>query len=97
MFLLRPAFFDNYGFVSYFCWFVPGNSNDSNVAFWLKMGFFYFPLWIFFVINLTLSVITYYKLKRIELEPRLLTIFKRLMLFPFIMFITGFFATADLI
>ena len=61
------------------------------------MGFFFIPLWILFIINFILSQITYRTLKSLELEPRQLTIFKRLMLFPFIMVITGAFATADTI
>ena len=61
------------------------------------MGFFFIPLWILFLLNLVLSQITYRTLKKLEIEPRQLIIFKRLMLFPFIMLLTGAFATADTI
>lgn len=61
------------------------------------MGYFFIPLWILFIVNFVLSQITYRTLKNLEIEERQLTIFKRLMLFPFIMVITGVFATADTI
>ena len=59
------------------------------------MGFFYIPLWVAFIVNLVLSIITYRKLIRLGLDERDLIIFKRLMLFPFILFITGIFATVN--
>lgn len=92
--IFSPAFFNLYGYDQYFCWFA---SENPTVDFWLKMGFFFIPLWVLFFFNLICSQITYRTLKRLELEPRQLTIFKRLMLFPFIMLITGFFATVDTI
>lgn len=61
------------------------------------MGFFFIPLWILFIVNFVLSQITYRTLKNLGVESRQLTIFKRLMLFPFIMVVTGAFATADTI
>jgi hypothetical protein len=71
------------------------NSDNATEQFWLKMAYFYIPLWVFFVVNLVLSQITYRKLKGLGLSDRDLTIFKRLMLFPLIMFFTGFFSTID--
>jgi hypothetical protein len=61
------------------------------------MGFFFIPLWTLFFTNIFLSTKTYLRLKKIELEKPLLSVFKRLMLFPLIMMVTGLFATIDLI
>lgn len=90
---LRPIFLNLYGYDQYFCWFAA----DRVTEFWLKMGYFFIPLWVLFIFNLTLSQVTYRNLKKLELDPRQLMIFKRLMLFPFIMLVTGLFATADII
>lgn len=65
-FLFRPAIFQLYGYVQYFCWF-SSEQNDSWEIFWLKMGYFFIPLWVLFFLNLGLSIKTYLELKRIEL------------------------------
>lgn len=57
----RPAALGLYGYVQYFCWFNTGQAT----TFWLKMGFFFIPLWVFFILNLSLSVKTYLSLKKI--------------------------------
>lgn len=59
------------------------------------MCYFYIPLWVAFILNIVLSQITYKKLKDLGLDERDLTIFKRLMLFPLILLITGVFSTVN--
>ena len=88
----RPGIFQQYGYNIYFCWF---DSTNETSQFWFKMSYFFIPLWVAFILNFVLSIITYQKLKRLGLDERDLTIFKRLMLFPFIMVITGLFATIN--
>lgn len=58
--MYRPAFFNQYGYVQYFCWF-----SNTGTQFWLKMGYYFIPLWVLFIFNLTLAVKTYYSLKRL--------------------------------
>jgi hypothetical protein len=61
------------------------------------MVYFFGPLWVFFFLEMFWAYLTYARLKEVGLEERELNIFKRIMLFPIILLVTGFFATADLI
>jgi len=61
------------------------------------MTYFFIPLWISFVINIVLTFLTFKKLKTLGLDKRDYTIFKRLMLFPLILLVTGFFATINVV
>lgn len=46
---------------------------------------------------MALALATYRELVKMELSGDVLKIFKRILLFPLIIFVTGIFATADLI
>ena len=61
------------------------------------MGYFYGPLWLFFILEMYWAYQTYKKLKQVGLEERELNIFKKILLFPIILLVTGIFATSDLI
>jgi len=90
----RPAVLHEYGYNTYFCWF---DTTTSSLQFGLKMGYFFGPLWLFFFLEMFWAYQTYHKLKEVGLEERELNIFKKIMLFPIILLITGTFATARLI
>ena len=60
----RPIFLDLYGYNNYFCWF---NASSSAEQFGLKMGYFYGPLWIFFVLEVYWAHQTFKKLKAVGL------------------------------
>ncbi len=63
----------------------------------LRLGYYFIPLWVFFFINMTLSILTYIKLKHLGLPEQILNNFKKIVLFPLILFFTGIFGTVDLI
>lgn len=90
----RPAIFNVYQFQNYYCWFGP---DESTTGFWLRMGYFFIPLWILFIANMTLSLLTYQKLKDLGIDRSKLNIFKRIVLFPLILFVCGLFATISII
>ena len=90
----RPIFLGYYGYDVYFCWF---NCPNPNIQFGLKLGYFFGPLWIFFFLEVYWAYRTYKKLKEVGLEERELNIFKKILLFPIILLITGLFGTIDLI
>lgn len=92
--LVSPIFLGDYGYNVYFCWF---DSESASEQFWLKIGYFFCPLWIFFFLEIYWAYGAYQKLKQVGLEGRELSIFKKILLFPIILVITGAFATADLI
>lgn len=58
----RPIFFNAYEFDTYSCWF---KSDYIPIGFWLRMIFFFIPLWVLFIINMTLTGLTYKELKRL--------------------------------
>lgn len=92
VFYISPIFFNAYQFDDYSCWF---STDESALGFWLRMGYFFIPLWILFIANLFLSVLTYRIFIKMEMQRENLRSLKKLMLFPFILFITGAFATAS--
>lgn len=61
------------------------------------MGYFFGPLWVLFFLEIYWVSRTYARLKKLGLDSRDLNIFKRLLLFPFILLGTGIFATIDII
>jgi hypothetical protein len=61
------------------------------------MGYYFAPLWVFFFLELYFAYRTYRKLKAVGLEGRELNIFKKILMFPVILLVTGLFATINLI
>ena len=86
--------FNAYTFDEYYCWF---DSPFSSLGFGLRLGYFIVPLWTLFIVNMVLASLTYSKLREIQVPDNFLRIFQRLLLFPFIIFFTGAFVTADII
>lgn len=85
---------DYYGPNVYYCWF---SADSPAVQFYLKIGYFFAPLWLLFIVNVSCAAKTYQTLRKLGLGSRELSIFKRLLLFPFILLVTGIFATIDII
>lgn len=54
---------------------------------------YYMPLWAFFIANTVMFAKTYKKLKELEMEPYQLRVFKRMLLFPLILFVVALFST----
>jgi hypothetical protein len=60
----RPIFFDNYGLDVYFCWF---SAESRNIQFFLKLGYFFAPLWILFFLESFWAYKTFDRLKKLGL------------------------------
>jgi hypothetical protein len=58
--LCSPIFLDLYGYNIYFCWF---DTNSAWIQFGLKVGYFFGPLWILFLLEIYWSAKTYARLK----------------------------------
>jgi len=54
---------------------------------------YYLPLWGFFIANTFMFAKTYNKLKELEMDPIELRVFRRLLLFPLILFVVALFST----
>ena len=57
------------------------------------MGFYYIPLWIMFGFNIYMTNVTFNKLKELDLDNHQKAVFKRLLWYPAILFVTAFFST----
>ncbi len=89
-----PIIFRAYDFNDYYCWF---REDTTSLGFWLRMGYFFIPIWVFFAANMGLALSTHRYLKKIQLPEDVMKIFNRIILFPFIIFFTGIIATVDAI
>ena len=92
--LIRPIIFNAYDYNNNYCWF---REDTTSLGFWLRMGYYFIPLWILFIANMAFALSTHWYLKTIQLSEDVLRVFNRLILFPFILFFTGIIATVDVI